>query len=136
MLGAVAQLEWALIAERTQAGLQAARIRGRVGGNPGLRADEPDAIRMVRAGRDAAHLDSVLAQLDMWLPIVRRMRATQPWGEVVRVLNRSGCAAPYGDWCPKGIVEAALLDRAPRQQSDDRLIRLVTGIKAVAPDRT
>jgi hypothetical protein len=36
----------------------------------------------------------------------------------------------------EGIVDSALLDRAPRQQSDDELIRLVTGVKAVAPDRT
>jgi len=35
VLGAVAQLERALIAERTKAGLNAARARGRVGGNPG-----------------------------------------------------------------------------------------------------
>ena len=35
VLGAVAQLERALIAERTKSGLNAARVRGRVGGNPG-----------------------------------------------------------------------------------------------------
>ena len=34
------------------------------------------------------------------------------------------------------IVEAKLLDRAPRQPGDDRLIRLVAGIAAAAPDRT
>ena len=102
VLGAVAQLERALIAERTKAGLRAARSRGRVGGNPGLRAGDPDAIRKVRASRDAAHLDGVLAQLDTWLPTVRRMRPAQPWGDVVRVLNRitdvhldGGAAAPH-----------------------------------------
>jgi hypothetical protein len=36
----------------------------------------------------------------------------------------------------EGIVEAKLLDRAPRQPGDDRLIRLVAGIAAAAPDRT
>src|SRR5208282_5269955 len=56
VLGAVAQLERALIAERTKSGLNAARVRGRVGGNPGLRAGDPNAIRKMRAGRDAAHL--------------------------------------------------------------------------------
>ena len=50
VLGAVAQLERALIAERTKAGLRAARSRGRIGGNPGLRAGDPDAIRKLRAG--------------------------------------------------------------------------------------
>src|SRR5580658_2410233 len=44
VLGAVAQLERALISERTKAGIRAARARGRLGGNPGLRARDPAAI--------------------------------------------------------------------------------------------
>jgi Resolvase, N terminal domain len=63
VLGAVARLERALIADRTKAGVRAARSRGRVGGNPGLRSGDPDLIRKVRASRDAAHLDGVLAHL-------------------------------------------------------------------------
>ena len=74
VLGAVAQLERALIAERTKAGLLAARKRGRLGGNPGLRAGDPAAIRKILARRDATWLDRVLGQLDTWLPTVRRMR--------------------------------------------------------------
>jgi DNA invertase Pin-like site-specific DNA recombinase len=152
VLGAVAQLERALIAERTKAGLRAARSRGRVGGNPGLRARDPTAIRKVRASRDAAYLDGVLAQADTWLPIVRRMRPDQPWGDVVRVLNRGQTATSNHVrgtlWtverlrrtvrrlADEGIIEASLLDRARPQQSDDRLVRLVAGIKAAAPDRT
>ncbi len=144
VLGAVAQLERALIAERTKAGLLAARKRGRVGGNPGLRAGDPDAIRKVRASRAAAHLDGILAQLDAWLPTVRRMRPTQPWGDVVRVLNQGQAT----QWtverlrrtvrrlAAEGIIEAALLGRAQPQPGDDRLIRLVVGIKTAAPDRT
>jgi hypothetical protein len=62
----------------------------------------------------------------------------------VRVLNRSTESTwtverlrrTVGRLVSEGIVEATLLDRAPRQQSDDRLIRLVAGIKAAAPDRT
>ena len=144
VLGAVAQLERALIAERTKAGLLAARKRGRVGGNPGLRAGDPDAIRKVRASRDAAHLDGILAQLDAWLPTVRRMRPDQPWGDVVRVLNQKQAAAwtverlrrTVRRLADDGIIEASLLDRAKPQQGDDRLVRLVAGIKAAAPDRT
>ena len=37
ILGAVAEFERALIRERTRAGLKAARERGRIGGNLGLR---------------------------------------------------------------------------------------------------
>src|SRR3954454_14443507 len=90
VLGAVAQLERALIAERTKAGLNAARGRGRIGGNPGLRAGDADAIRRVRAGRAAAHLDGVLAHLDTWLPLVRRLRPDHSWDDVARVLNARG----------------------------------------------
>jgi DNA invertase Pin-like site-specific DNA recombinase len=144
VLGAVAQLERALIAERTKAGLNAARSRGRIGGNPGLRAGDPEAIRKVRSSRAAAHLDSVLEQLESWLPTVRRMRPDQPWGDVVRVLNRGNGAT----WTverlrrtarrlvSEGMIEAALLERARPQTGDDRLVRLVAGIKAAAPDRT
>ncbi len=35
----------------------------------------------------------------------------------------------------EGIVEASLLGRARPQQSDHRLVRLIAGIKAAAPDR-
>ena len=152
VLGAVAQLERALIAERTKAGLHAARARGRVGGNPGLRAGDRAAIRKLRANRDAKHLDGVLAQLDAWLPTVRRMRPDQPWGDVVCVLNHGQQASPAkAEVCAwtverlrrtvqplarEGIVEADLLGRARRQGGDDRLVRLVAGIKAAVPDRT
>ena len=144
VLGAVAQLERALIAERTKSGLNAARVRGRVGGNPGLRAGDPSAIRKVRASRDAAHLAGVLARLDAWLPTVRRMRPDQPWGDVVRVLNHGQAATwtverlrrTVRRLASEGIIEASLLDRARPQQSDDRLVRLIAGIEAAAPDRT
>jgi DNA invertase Pin-like site-specific DNA recombinase len=144
VLGAVAQLERALIAERTKSGLKAAHARGRVGGNPGLRAGDPNAIRKLRAGRNAAHLEGVLAGLDTWLPTVRRMRPEQPWGDVVQVLNRGQAARwtverlrrTVQRLAGEGIVEASLLDRARPQHGDDRLVRLIAGIKAAAPDRT
>jgi DNA invertase Pin-like site-specific DNA recombinase len=144
VLGAVAQLERALIAERTKAGLQSARRRGRVGGNPGLRAGNPEAIRKMTASRDATHLQSVLAQLDSWLPTVRRMRPEHPWGDVVRVLNRDQAQTwtierlrrTVRRLVAEGIVETKLLDRARRHGGDDRLVRLVANIAAAAPDRT
>ena len=144
VLGAVAQLERALIAERTKAGLRSARSRGRIGGNPGLRARNPAAIRKVRAARDAAHLEGVLARLDTWLPTVRRLRPAQPWGDVVRVLNRTGEAKWTTErlrrivhrLVAEKIIEPDLLERAPRQPADDRLMALVAGIATAAPDRT
>src|SRR5271169_2915964 len=81
VLGAVAQLERALISERTKAGLRSARARGRLGGNPGLRARDPEAIRAASHARNKVHLDGVLAHLDEWLPAVRRLRPGRPWGD-------------------------------------------------------
>jgi hypothetical protein len=86
----------------------------------------------------------VLAGLESWLPTVRRMRPDQPWGDVVRVLNRDGGAAwtverlrrTVRRLVSERIVEANLLDRAPPRRGGDRLVRLVAGIKAAAPERT
>ena len=144
VLGAVAQLERALIAERTKAGLRSARLRGRVGGNPGLRARDPEAARKVRAARDATHLSAVLTHLDEWLPTVRRMRPGQSWGDVVRVLNRTGSMSWTAErlrrtirrLAAEKIVEPDLLEPAPRKPAGDRLVVLVAGIASAAPDRT
>ena len=72
------------------------------------------------------------------------MRPVQTWGDVVRVLNRTAESTGTVErlrrtvrrLVAEGIVEAKLLDRVPRQQGDDRLLRLVAGIAAAAPDRT
>ena len=80
VLGAAAELERALIRERTKAGLRAAKARGRVGGNPGLRARDPAALRKIAAARAASYLADLLPGLDEWLPVVRRLRPERPWG--------------------------------------------------------
>lgn len=54
VLGAVAQLERALIAERTKAGIAAARARGRLPGNPGLRDRRPESLRAITAAKDVS----------------------------------------------------------------------------------
>jgi hypothetical protein len=107
-------------------------------------ARDPEAIRKARAARDAAHLNAVLTRLDEWLPTVRRMRPGQPWGDVVRVLNRTATSL----WTierlrrtvcrliAEGIVEADLLAPAPRKPAGDRLMVLVAGIARAAPEHT
>jgi hypothetical protein len=72
------------------------------------------------------------------------MRPAQAWGDVVRVLNRITASTwtverlrrTVRRLVSEGLVEAKLLDWAPRQPGDDRLTRLVAGIAAAAPDRT
>ncbi|GAC1557364.1 MAG: recombinase family protein [Beijerinckiaceae bacterium] len=142
VLGAVAQLERALISERTKAGIKAARARGKLPGNPGLRAKDPGAIRKVAAARDRVFTGDVIATMDRWLPIVRQMRPASPWEDVVRVLNmRSGSR-----WSVERLRRAVrravrehladpkLLERTPRRPSDDRLMMLVAGIAIANPD--
>jgi hypothetical protein len=73
------------------------------------------------------------------------MRPDQPWGDVVRVLNHRGHNPAWTverlrrtvkRLAAEGIIETTLLGRARQQRGDDRLVRLVAGIKAAAPDRT
>ena len=119
VLGAVAQLERALIAERTRSGLNAARARGRVGGNPGLSAGDASAIRKLREPRRRASGRRPGAAGHL-LPTVRQMRPNQPWGDVVRVLNRGQATTwtverlrrTVRRLADEGIIETSLLDRA------------------------
>jgi DNA invertase Pin-like site-specific DNA recombinase len=74
VLGAVAQLERALIAERTKAGIKAAKARGKLPGNPGLRERRPEAIKAVSKARDKLYLDELISSAQTWLPMVRQLR--------------------------------------------------------------
>ena len=64
VLGAAAEFERALIRERTKAGLRSAKAAGRVGGNPGLKAGDPVAIRKTRAARVESHFHKLNANAD------------------------------------------------------------------------
>jgi DNA invertase Pin-like site-specific DNA recombinase len=74
VLGAAAEFERALIRERTKAGLRSAKAAGRVGGNPGLKAGDPVAIRKARAARVESHFQKLNASVEHWVPEVRRLR--------------------------------------------------------------
>lgn len=87
ILGAVAEFERALIRERTLAGLAVARARGRVGGNPRLKAREPAALARLQAARRAAGLARALPEADLWIGAVRRLRPDLPWRQVEAAVN-------------------------------------------------
>ncbi|HPG04667.1 MAG TPA: recombinase family protein [Beijerinckiaceae bacterium] len=142
VLGAVAQLERALISERTKAGIAAAKARGKRPGNPGLRARDPAAIRKAAAARDKVFTGDVLTTMDRWLPTVRRMRPSSPWDDVVRVLNQDGGQKWSVERLRRAVRRAVrervadpvLLERAPRSPPEDRLMMLVAGIAMANPD--
>ncbi len=145
VLGAVAQLERALISERTKAGIKAARTRGKLPGNPGLRERRPEALQKVSAARDKTYIAALLSSMDTWLPTVRRMRPDHPWEDVVRVLNTK---RPARLWTverlrravrrlvKEHLVEPYLIERARRKPSEDRLMTLVVGISMANPEMT
>ncbi|MBB2688454.1 UNVERIFIED_ORG: DNA invertase Pin-like site-specific DNA recombinase [Rhizobium etli] len=141
VLGAVAQLERALIAERTKAGIKAAKARGKLPGNPGLRERRPEAIKAISQAREKLYLDELIASAQTWLPMVRQLRPQHSWDNVVRVLNRRG-----HDWTVERLrravhrmvreklAEKELLARSPRRAPEDYLMKLVAAIAIADPN--
>ncbi len=135
VLGAIAQLERALIAERTRVGIKAAKARGRLPGNPGLRERRPEAIKAISKARDKLYLDELKASAPTWLPMVQQLRPQHSWDNVVQVLNRKG-----HDWTVERLRRAVhrmvqekladpeLVARSPRRGPEDRLMKLVAAI--------
>ncbi len=56
IFGALAEFEREVIRERTNAGLQAARARGRLGGRPKLQALDPKKVALARKLYDDGHM--------------------------------------------------------------------------------
>lgn len=142
VLGAVAQkLERALISERTKAGIIAARSKGRLPGNPGIRERRPEALAKMTAIQKAAYGRRLQSTMSQWLPTVRRMRPDHNWDDIARVLKQRGL-----DWTPERLrravrwlvtehlAESILLKRASPLPPEDRLMTLVAGISQSNPD--
>lgn len=135
VLGAVAQLERALISERTKAGIKAAKAKGKLPGNPGIRERRPEALAKIKAAQKDAFGARIRRSADQWLPTVKRMRPDHSWVDVARVLKQRGL-----DWTPErlrravkwlvseGMADALLLKKAPTRLPEDRLMTLVAGI--------
>ena len=143
VLGAVAQLERALIAERTKAGIKAAKARGRLPGNPGLRERRGEAIKAVAAARDRVYFGDLITATPSFLPTVQRMRPQHSWGDVVRVLNHKGqqwtverLRRSVRRLVRERLAAPELIERAPRRPPEDRLMTLVAGIALADPDLT
>jgi DNA invertase Pin-like site-specific DNA recombinase len=143
VLGAVAQLERALISERTKAGIQAAKAKGRLPGNPGIRERRPEMLSKMKLAQKAAYGARLQATASQWLPTVKRMRPDHTWDDIARVLKQRGF-----DWTPErlrravkwmvseGMADASLLRKSPPRPAEDRLMTLVAGIHSSNPDLT
>lgn len=143
MLGAVAEFERSLIRERTIAGLQAAKLRGRVGGNPGLRGRDPVVLRKLAASRRASRLAGILPDVDLWMSVVRELRPTKTWPDVADAVNT---ALPTGKprfttdrlvstvklLVGEGLADAGLLAAAPRRKQRKGRAQRVRAIEVAA----
>ncbi len=143
VLGAVAQLKRALMSERTKVGIKAAKGRGKLPGNPGLRARLPEAIAKASRARQHTHLADLTTTMVSWLPIVQRMRPDHPWEDVTRSLNRENGQNWSIDRLRRSarrLVSEGLADPrsfpSPRRLPEDRLMMLITGIANANPDLT
>jgi DNA invertase Pin-like site-specific DNA recombinase len=142
IIGAIAEFERNLIAERTKAGLQVARARGKKLGNPRLVGGDPVVRRALIAGQRRARLRDLLPGLDEWLSIVRRLRPDEPWEVVTERVNNS---LPAGRrrftrdrlvrtvrlLVAEGLAEARLLEAAAKRPRR-RTIGTVRAAEAVA----
>lgn len=126
ILGAVAEFERALIRERTLAGLAAARAQGRAGGNPRLKAREPEALARLAAARRAAGLAGALLEAEAWIGHVRRHRPALSWTALAARIN-AGQVQGRKPFTParlarlsrrfvaEGLLEPGVLAAAPRR---------------------
>lgn len=146
VLGAAAEFERALIRERTKAGLASARTQGRIGGNPGLRARDPAALRKVRLARHDAYMTRLGNTAQDWVPHVRRLRPAMPWEDVLRIVNaplpearrwtQSRLLRAVNAYIRDGFLPKTVVGRAHRRDADDRLPAIVAAIKGADPDIT
>jgi DNA invertase Pin-like site-specific DNA recombinase len=146
VMGAFAEFERALIRERTKAGLASARTKGRVGGNPGLRARDPAALRKVRLARQDGYMERLNETAQDWVPHVRRLRPDMAWEDVLRIVNgplprerqwtQSRLLRAVNAYVRDGFLPPTVLDRAGRRETDDGLPAIVAAIKGADPDIT
>ncbi|QAY80502.1 recombinase family protein (plasmid) [Sphingosinicella sp. BN140058] len=87
MLGAFAEFERTLIRERTKAGLEVARSKGKRAGNPRLRARDPIAIGMLKASLHDTYLQRARASSVHWKDAVETLRPRLPWQAVTARIN-------------------------------------------------
>jgi DNA invertase Pin-like site-specific DNA recombinase len=139
VLGAAAEFERALIRERTRTGLESARRKGRIGGNPGLRDKDPAAMRRLKAGQEEGRVRKLLETTELWVPEVRRLRPDMPWEDVTRIVNQ-GLPSGTPPWTRErlvratkrlvreGMLENRVLDRAPNRLKDDRVLAVVAAM--------
>jgi DNA invertase Pin-like site-specific DNA recombinase len=152
ILGATAEFERSLIRERTMAGLASARAQGRTGGNPALRARDPQAIKALSAARQDHYMQSLIDSAADWVPVVKANRPALTWDQVTTLVNR-GLPDGKPHWSKERLMRAArffvrdnllpkeVLGRAKPSLNADRIggldpVFVLAGLKTRSPKMT
>ncbi|MAB31474.1 MULTISPECIES: recombinase family protein [Thalassospira] len=150
MLGAVAEFERSLIVQRTRVGLAKARKAGRIGGNPKLKARDPESLRLLSERLKINYFEKINKSARIWLPIVRKHRPSKKWSIVTKMVNVEQKKQNEELWTEKrlkravkhfikeGMLDAAVLERAPREEGEgpSGATLLVAGLVSAKPNIT
>ena len=145
IFGSIGEFERELIRERTKAGLDAARRRGTVLGNPRIR--EPGTKTKIRFSRAATRLESLRASEGQWLRPVEEGRARQlTWGQVLARINRNLKGDDHWTlarlkravalYVKQGRLPAEILTQVPRQMASPDIAQKVALILTNKPAAT
>ncbi len=117
-----------------------------MGGNPGLRAKDPAALRKVRLARQDGYIERLNETAQDWVPHVRRLRPDLAWEDVLRIINgplpevrrwnQSRLLRAVKAYVRDGFLPESVLARAGRRETDDRLPAIVAAIKGADPGIT
>jgi hypothetical protein len=103
-------------------GQAAAKAKGRLPGNPGMRSRDPEALRRISEASKKKFLKRLVTTSDIWLPIVQKMRPSAKWIDVLQAVNegmgeqwtKERLRRAVHELVGAGLADPVLLDNAPR----------------------
>eukprot|EP00003_Mantamonas_plastica_P000267 TRINITY_DN10261_c0_g1_i1.p1 TRINITY_DN10261_c0_g1~~TRINITY_DN10261_c0_g1_i1.p1 ORF type:complete len:303 (+),score=-32.65 TRINITY_DN10261_c0_g1_i1:65-973(+) len=150
MLGAVAEFERSLIVQRTRVGLDKARKAGRIGGNPKLKARDPEALMLLSERLKINYFQRINKSSRVWLPVVRKHRPNKKWSMVTKLVNIEAEKQNEKQWTEdrlkravkhfvkEGLLDAKVLETVRKHEGSslsDATI-LVAGLVSANPEIT
>jgi hypothetical protein len=142
-LGAFAEFERKRITARINSGIAAARKRGVVFGNPGLKAGDKETIAKIVRARDETHVTRLIDTMDTFIPTVLRLRPARPWSEVAEAVSQATGVTWTVERLMRSVrrlVGEAMVDRKvlakaprPRRRRSEELALLVQGLALTNP---
>jgi hypothetical protein len=97
-------------------------------------------LRKLASARDATYLAALIKEAEAWIPTVRALRPRHTWRQIASYLRSRGLNWTHDRLqraatrlAREGVLDKALLKRAPNQRRDATLATLVAGIATADP---